>query len=671
MASSISDTTASPAPFSPFSTHSASSDLATSDESPDLGAFTTVFRALNELQPRTFPVPLSAAHAPGTVTGTGTGTPPTASSNLSTAEYDSDTNRGSTVWTHQPIASYLALSSRGVPSSQSRASSPPPSSPPSSDTEGDLVLDGDGNATHNHDLPTDPDLDLDLDLDLAQPSLGYLDEALGFLAAERAKLAAQQSAWRGHASSTSDSAWRHPAQHTQRRKRRRKKAKSAVREAGEGSRTETAGVDADGDADADADDASSSAAELEPDSSSPAYFKSTPATPRDRLDPASKPNPHANLNLSLSKKLAHSRSTPSLRGTAVQLDPRVVRLRALAMRLRILFPEDAAALTAVLSSASFQASAPDFIDPRGPPPQPGEPLTHVFIDYSNILIGFLTHLRRHPHLSTSKTKHLSHAALALILERGRPTTRRVLAASSPLYQPIDSAEQLGYEVRVYARVPDTGTGADRQRHHTHSHSHSQSNSHSQSHSHSMSVDWKARHRRGRSGGAATTASATPAAATPTSTESEGAGAGAAPGRVRYREQGVDELLQLKLHQAIADVDAPPAGSTIVLATGDGNVGQFNEEGFLGCVRTALKKGWRVELYAWEGGLSKAWGREFGGASGGGGGGNSSGSGSGSGSGASVVNGSGAAGVGGSGGGPWAGKFRIVYMDHFGADLLEA
>ena len=55
----------------------------------------------------------------------------------------------------------------------------------------------------------------------------------------------------------------------------------------------------------------------------------------------------------------------------------------------------------------------------------------------------------------------------------------------------------------------------------------------------------------------------------------------------------------------------PAGATIVLATGDGNVGQFNEDGFLGCVRTALKKGWRVELYAWEGGLSRAWSREFG------------------------------------------------------------
>jgi len=82
-------------------------------------------------------------------------------------------------------------------------------------------------------------------------------------------------------------------------------------------------------------------------------------------------------------------------------------------------------------------------------------------------------------------------------------------------------------------------------------------------------------------------------------------------RVRYREQGVDELLQLKLHQAIADVDVVPPNATIVLATGDGNVGQFNEEGFLGCVRTALKKGWRVELYAWEGGLSRSWKREFG------------------------------------------------------------
>ena len=46
-------------------------------------------------------------------------------------------------------------------------------------------------------------------------------------------------------------------------------------------------------------------------------------------------------------------------------------------------------------------------------------------------------------------------------------------------------------------------------------------------------------------------------------------------------KGVDELLQLKLHQAIAATDVVPEGATIVLATGDGNVGEFNDDGFLG------------------------------------------------------------------------------------------
>ena len=77
---------------------------------------------------------------------------------------------------------------------------------------------------------------------------------------------------------------------------------------------------------------------------------------------------------------------------------------------------------------------------------------------SNILIGFIMYLKRHMHRMSRKTKQLSHAALALILERGRPVTRRVLATSSPLYQPIDTAEQLGYEVHVLQRVPDAGDG---------------------------------------------------------------------------------------------------------------------------------------------------------------------------------------------------------------------
>jgi hypothetical protein len=230
---------------------------------------------------------------------------------------------------------------------------------------------------------------------------------------------------------------------------------------------------------------------------------------------------------------------------------------------------------------------------------------------SNILIGFLNYARRHTSHSGRK-RRLSHAALALLLERGRPITRRCLVTSSPLYQSMDTAEQLGYEVRVLERVPDSGDGQDRRPPGNNVNGDSGRKGYLRGSSDSDKGV-------GGSGGAGVTA---PGSGAPRN------------GRVRYREQGVDELLQLKLHQAIADTDAPLPGATIVLATGDGNVGQFSDEGFLGPVRTALKKGWRVELYAWEEGLSRAWRREFG------------------------------------EGTPWKDMFRIIKMEDFGEDLLE-
>lgn len=60
--------------------------------------------------------------------------------------------------------------------------------------------------------------------------------------------------------------------------------------------------------------------------------------------------------------------------------------------------------------------------------------------------------------TTRRVRHLSHTALSLILERGRPVTRRVLVTSSPLYQPMDGMERLGYQVSVFLRVPDLGEG---------------------------------------------------------------------------------------------------------------------------------------------------------------------------------------------------------------------
>ncbi|KAG5652242.1 hypothetical protein H0H81_005700 [Sphagnurus paluster] len=264
----------------------------------------------------------------------------------------------------------------------------------------------------------------------------------------------------------------------------------------------------------------------------------------------------------------------------------------------------------------------------------------------------------------TQAPQLSHTALTLILERGRPVTRRVVVASSPLYQPMDTMERLGYEVRVYLRVPDLGDGMDRRDRPKTSPKKRRGSGHARrlSGGNSTSTDstgFGAGVTTSQSqskasvptGGTAALTGAPPSSLTlvhqhqlllhppqhqhqhphhphhphqhhahhsslhqPNHTNppsGTGAHSGAGAPRIRYREQGVDELLQLKLHQALAATDDVPPGATIVLATGDGNVGQFNEDGFLGPVRTALKRGWRVELYAWEDGLSRAWAREFG------------------------------------------------------------
>lgn len=74
------------------------------------------------------------------------------------------------------------------------------------------------------------------------------------------------------------------------------------------------------------------------------------------------------------------------------------------------------------------------------------------------------------------------------------------------------------------------------------------------------------------------------------------------GSRRFKEQGVDEILHLKILQALNTKPTPaPKGSTIVLATGDAKGGQFNQDGFMGAVREAIKRGWMVELWSFRDG----------------------------------------------------------------------
>jgi len=297
---------------------------------------------------------------------------------LSRTESESDPYRGSTVWNQHPIASYLSISSRTATTRLSAAShSPPPPEPPSSDTEGEITIDLEDSSPYDDTNGADEDM---------QPSLGYLDEALQFIAAERAKLTARDISWhRGH-SPTSDEPPRgrqqegqrqQQQQHT-RRRRRRTKAKSLGRPLESTSLLlplrAVDGEILDGE---DAFDLSSPSPPPDISSSEVALrFKSTPASPPRRK--TRNRNSFRSASADTRPRLGHSYSTPALRSGP--LDPRVVRLRALAIKLKFLFAAEAELLTAVLSNQSLQSLSTGFIDPRGPAPKAGEPLVHVFVD---------------------------------------------------------------------------------------------------------------------------------------------------------------------------------------------------------------------------------------------------------------------------------------------------
>lgn len=66
------------------------------------------------------------------------------------------------------------------------------------------------------------------------------------------------------------------------------------------------------------------------------------------------------------------------------------------------------------------------------------------------------------------------------------------------------------------------------------------------------------------------------------------------------EQGVDEILQMKILESLVDTEMP---STVVLASGDAAEAEFSA-GFKKTVERALKLGWKVEIVAWSEGLSR-------------------------------------------------------------------
>ena len=367
MTQSVTESSISPGPLSPFSTYSAASGITSDGErdppshpnmsralpnrpsrpdAPDLGAFGPVFRALTNLQHRGGPNALDLRNVTPT------------SFALSHSD-DSDPLQGAPLWAQRRVTSYLTSSLPGSPV-RGRTS---------------LPHDSDDTASE-YDDGTELEVPIEDEISGDRPSLGYLDQALTYLAAEREKLAARREL-RGNSSTTSDSASQLLVPNSTRRKRRRKRTRSARRGAPEdGAHTETAtgGPDGVDEASADNEDGDTSSSSLSVSSSSPRYTKTSPATPAVFRKEKLKQRANADHN----PRLHHSRSTPSLHVTAKSFDARAIQLRTLAHKLRLLFPPEARALSDVLSRNFSSQST--FADPRGPAPQPQDTLIHVFID---------------------------------------------------------------------------------------------------------------------------------------------------------------------------------------------------------------------------------------------------------------------------------------------------
>ena len=73
---------------------------------------------------------------------------------------------------------------------------------------------------------------------------------------------------------------------------------------------------------------------------------------------------------------------------------------------------------------------------------------------------------------------------------------------------------------------------------------------------------------------------------------------------RMLEQGVDELLHLKIANAILDNDPK---HRLVLVTGDGKLSSYGTS-FPQQAERALKEGWVVEVWSWQSALSNQWRR---------------------------------------------------------------
>jgi hypothetical protein len=195
---------------------------------------------------------------------------------------------------------------------------------------------------------------------------------------------------------------------------------------------------------------------------------------------------------------------------------------------------------------------------------------HVFVDLSNIIIGFYDSMKESRGISVNKrvmAPPFSFRNFDTILTRDRNVAKRIVAGSLansyskrwPGY--MVQAQELKYEMNILERVPKPASPV--------------------------------RKRKPKAGTREMDAAASGA---------DTSGEDCFVGPMKNGEQGVDELLHLKILQSAMDTPSP---ATMVLATGDAATAQYSD-GFKKNIERVLAHGWNIELYGWSRNISSAW-----------------------------------------------------------------
>jgi len=248
---------------------------------------------------------------------------------------------------------------------------------------------------------------------------------------------------------------------------------------------------------------------------------------------------------------ARTFTTPYKAPEAITVRPSVERHIHFHSKLLTTFPEDAKYIVAPRQLVNEKTMAEGI---------------HIFVDASNIMIGFKDILRKYG----VRQHDMAFDSLALLLERRRPVAKRVFAGSHREANPlpsikklVDTSKSVGYESILQEQVFISRDDSEKKKFFDDV----------------KKMGWhKAQQLRAGSG----------------SDSETGPPAPKTPSAPRWVEQGVDEILHLKMCQSILDTDVP---STMVLATGDGAEAEMSD-GFLAHVERALKRGWKVELISW-------------------------------------------------------------------------